>query len=734
MFINHFMPLSGDPLFKPTVKKLVLYSLSLIIISVAWWLVGISLFFGNQFGVFSTRAFTKSLFLLPGIFLLLIPLARCFFWPTINNISKRNRRLLFLTSSAVALFVLILFPLAVPAFQQKHSLQIISEGMKNNVSQGGIIEIRKLSYLDGSPVPFENLELSGDWQIVGDSLISDGSAPPSIAKLDGNIPGGIVLNIRHNYDAGKVSVIWDDEHTNYDLFASQSITTNSVFQGDSRNISQLGRDFLVQLFYFIGLLSIFFIAGLAIDERWPNSRFVHVFLVLVYIVIFIFFVKGKLSYMEFSAIRVYRDTISYTKPASAPWNSSNLWMGIRPFTYPVILKLFGVNFSNYKNSGIISNVVQFQYWFSIISWTALALALSVKLRKLWLRPFVFAVIIFFSLNLEVGIWDSLLLSESVSFSLLALLLTAWILWDYPESKFQIKFLNFTKLVFIISITILYVFTRESNQYFVIFGAAIYPFATLIGKAPKGRRKLFLTYLMVLILIVVIKNISFNVSNDWKIHIYDHLVLRILPDSEARDFFESAGLPVDQNLMNITNMAGFEYQDYLANDADMIAVSEWIDQSGVTTYMKYLLSRPVSSLMEPLKHLTTLFGGNNLEYHSPLYGVSTIPGWLIDLTNKFYPRELFTIWGFLGLGVLGVIWYLATNIKQSAWLVVGILLISLYPLSFIVWHGNPMEVERHAAQVGVQFRLMTWMAVALLLDQAACGDFFSREIKARTKSL
>jgi hypothetical protein len=44
-----------------------------------------------------------------------------------------------------------------------------------------------------------------------------------------------------------------------------------------------------------------------------------------------------------------------------------------------------------------------------------------------------------------------------------------------------------------------------------------------------------------------------------------------------------------------------------------------------------------------------------------------------------------------------------------------LIVSLYPLLFVVWHGDAVEVERHALQIAYQIRLAVWMALAFGLD-------------------
>lgn len=723
MLTNFLPPGFQDKPAEYKSRATTLYVVPLVVISVAWWLITVSLIFGNQYGVYAIRGLMKGIVILPIVFILTVFLARNIVIPKNNEISLKDRHSILITSALFSLLIIYLFPFAAPALTQQNTLQIISTGEKNEGSQAALVEIRGMHFLDGSPVSLQEFSLSGGWQIHDGKMLSEGRNGASLAEWVGQMPGGIVLSLRHNLDAGKLSINWNGIQTEHDLYASQSVTADIVLRGENTSLTpfQWLAVGIVQLFHFIGLFSILSIFAIIVELRWPKPRYAYLLIGLVYIAVFAIFVREKFSYTEFSAIRVFRDTISYAETAGEPWDTLHFWAGVRPFTYPLVLKLFGINAENYSDAVKITDVAQFQYWLSIISWTVLGAAISMRIRKLWLMPLAFGLILLFSLNLEISIWESLILTESISFSLFALLLALWLLWDQTLDNFSRSILHVIMLVLLVVVTVLYMFIRESNQYFVLFGAIIFPLIGFIGKASRQRRKAYLAYLILFLIILVTKNIAFNTSNLWQIHIYDHLALRLLPDDEAKEYFEAAGLPVDHNLMTITTMDGYEYQDYLANHPDMETVREWINHSGITTYMKYLFSKPISSMLEPLKQLPSLIGGDNLEYHAPIYGVPTIPSWLHNFTNKVYPRSPLALWGILGISTLGAFWYLFTNLKQSAWLIVGILLVSLYPLLFIVWHGNPMEIERHAAQIGVQFRLMGWMSILFLLDHLSQGE-------------
>ncbi len=669
----------------------------ILLFSVAIWLAVSALIFGNNYGYFALRGLLKSAILLPfsivgfGIFQ-----RECRQSANNTNNSEKTFARFTYSRSRILLFALIalllfwLFPLPVPALSAQHSLQM--------TASGGPVEIRQIRYLDGTRVSADAFQLTDDWQ------------------LSGEMPGGMVLSVRHNIGAGKLALVWDGELTEIDLSAPQSVTTDIVLgQADAAPSLIL----FVKGFYILTYFALIAIFALLVELRWPRPGVVKILLALLYIAIFAVFAFQKLSYTAFSGERVFRDTTWYVETADEPLNSPDFWVGMRPFTLPLFYKLNGVTLANYTDANIVHDVVAAQYWLSIFSWVALGLVFSLQMRQSWLKPLAFGLILFFGLNLEVSLWESLLLSESLSFSIFALLIAAWLWWHAAAQKTLLPAASIAFVSLAVLLTILYLFTRESNQYFAVFGALLFPMAGLLGKVPRQNRKFYWAYLLLFFGVIMLKNLSFGASDLWQIHMADLLALRILPDAKAVDYFVAAGLPLDENLLQISTMPGYEYQPYLMNDPEMAAVMEWINQYGVSTYAKFLLFHPIDSMLAPLHQLGSILSGDNLEYHLPRFGVPTIPLWLQTLTARFYPRIPWMMWGFLGLMSVGSAAYFFGKLNLSpAWLVVAVFLLSLYPLMFIVWHGNPIEIERHAAPVGIQFRLAGWMSIALLIDHLA----------------
>jgi hypothetical protein len=211
--------------------------------------------------------------------------------------------------------------------------------------------------------------------------------------------------------------------------------------------------------------------------------------------------------------------------------------------------------------------------------------------------------------------------------------------------------------------------------------------------------------------------TLQLGDRWKIHIYDHLALRILPDQPARAYFEQAGLPISGDLMRVTGMLGYEYHDYFDFAPQMEPVRVWIAAHGRTTILRYLLTHPGLAFVEPLRQFNGLVNGSNLEYRYPNHPKEPVPVVIEQLTGRFYPHDPAALWIFGILIVLCLVLEWRDPAFHSGLLWVwAALALSVYPLMVVIWNGNPLEIERHAAQLGIQVRLAGLVAGVLILDR------------------
>jgi hypothetical protein len=146
-----------------------------------------------------------------------------------------------------------------------------------------------------------------------------------------------------------------------------------------------------------------------------------------------------------------------------------------------------------------------------------------------------------------------------------------------------------------------------------------------------------------------------------------------------------------------------------------AVNDWLMENGRSVYLAYLLNDPIESLTSPFQDLEHLVSPDSSEYRKP---INETPGWLLSLSRILFPSSLLVVLLlFLIPGVL-IVLIAGRHSFQAWWMVPYLLVLTAYPLMFIVFHGDAIELERHALQVSMQIRLAGWMLLVALVDAFA----------------
>lgn len=627
--------------------------------------------------------------------------------------------LIILTSCAAGLALSLLFPAPLPLLTQPHTLTITTQDVVNSPS---IVVVENIRYLDGRKVPPEAIKLSPGWRIIQDGWASQGKVASTL-EIRGRIPTGLVVTLLYQPEGGKANMVWDGNSFDLRLVTQKKLEHDIVLKASLWNGYPCTQALFVWALLFIYLLGMVTIAGLiilVIRLRRLSPRQDTFLFGILYGMITIGFLAIKLSYFSHDAPAIYRDTFSYADAAGLPLFSTSFWAGTRSFTIPLMYKLFVVNLQNYQLPGKIFIIAHFQSWFSFFCWLVFALILSQLVRNRWAKILTIGLFLFFSLSYEISKWDLIMLSESISFSLLALLLAGWVfLMILPQKPWK-PATKAIVIVVIILISILYSFTRDTNLYFVLMSACSFTLAAFISKIKNSIRTYSLVYLAAAILLFVGQNESINIGNRWQIHIYDHLAYRIYNNEAVLDYFIKAGLPYSTRLVNILKLGGTEYFEQMMNDPKMEPVRQWVNEYGKSAYFGYLLSHPRNTLLEPLKRLVFLINGTGQDFRVPLQPLQPIPSKLEILTSILFPYFI-PIIGTLIWGLLLAFSFL--NIfslhEQRFWLVV-LLLLSIIPLIYIIWHGNPLEIQRHSEQIAIQLRLAIWVSVPLVLDRVLSG--------------
>ena len=400
------------------------------------------------------------------------------------------------------------------------------------------------------------------------------------------------------------------------------------------------------------------------------------------------------SFLQVREAKWLPDSIDYIFPAETyAWNNPGLWTHTKPWGTAIFYKLIGT-------SPLTIDLIQ--TLLSTFAWLSLAWIFSRIARDRRLRIASFAFILGFSLSPPIQMWNHIIQSESLSLSLMVLIIAVWL---SLLEKWQWKSFILLTLLFA-----WWIGTRESNLYLSLLIAAI---LILVGAFYKKQR--FYWLFAILLILFSYKNMQISKTLTmprWYYPLTNIVLNRILPDEEFLGFFEETGMPVSPELLSLSG--GFAHSGDFAifNSAALNDVESWLYEKGKMVYLHFLIAHPIYTLTSPWENSKKMLTPDNIPEYAPEQYQPPL-GWLFG--NFFYPDSL---WLLLLLALLTLV----TAIKVFPLLnipVTWLLLTSLtlfFPHFYLVWHGDALEVGRHAVQVSVQLRLSLWLLLFVALDK------------------
>jgi len=441
----------------------------------------------------------------------------------------------------------------------------------------------------------------------------------------------------------------------------------------------------------------------------------HSLLFLVLPALFVAFVVLKINIFMLDEIRLFPDTTSYIHVSQLPWLEM-FWGEERPFTIPLIYKSFQISgYSDLTLMAGFQKITHFQMYFSIFSWLFLALVISRTLSTPWAKIMVFPIILGFGLSLDISQWDRMLLSESVSASLFSVLLGLMILnrallWDFAKLSSS----SSVKLGLLIIVALLYSGTRDVNTYFIL-ALALIILSCWAYRSITQRRLEISTRLYFALALIVISLTQFASSSQgerWFWPFANVFYERIRLDQETLDRLIEEGLPVPESTERL--LRGFTREEYIAflNSSDAADFRNYLLDHGKEIYLKYLLMRPLRTLGKPILAYRQLLGADSSEYR---YSVGPTPDWAVTLSEVFFPNSWQSALALALIPTIGIALINQSNKNHLHLFLPLALLLTLYPLMFLVFHGDAIEIERHAFQISLQIRLAGWMLLIYFLD-------------------
>jgi hypothetical protein len=253
------------------------------------------------------------------------------------------------------------------------------------------------------------------------------------------------------------------------------------------------------------------------------------------------------------------------------------------------------------------------------------------------------------------------------------------------------------------------FTRDTNGWILLMVAGLILLAVLVFKA----RGVYLVLACLFTMIFLLSNLSAEAGNRWVFPYQNVLTQRILTDQFALSFFENCGLPLSPELLELSGGFANSGDRALYNDPALESYRVWLHSRGKACYMRWLVSRPLTSLRAPWMDFAWLLAFEDVAYFFPQRYQPVLP-WIVE--RVLYPQSmLLWLWAVTTIAALVATWTRAWR-ANPAWVVFIALCLLIYPHLFIVWHGDVPGTHRHALTVSLQFVLSLWLFALLLVER------------------
>jgi len=396
------------------------------------------------------------------------------------------------------------------------------------------------------------------------------------------------------------------------------------------------------------------------------------------VIVFAYYINLQISTLAHAPqMVIFTDTDGYIQVSQAPLLSRAFLAGGRPLTLPLIYKIFQSD---------LNKIAWFQWGFSAFSWAILAIFVYRAIHNKWLKIAALVIILTFSLSDEIILWHQTALSDSVRLSLFALLVACW-LW-------LVEKFSWYKTAFLLLITFFWIFVREENALLAVFISAFLVIASF-------RNWRFLIIAILLVIFYRADTFSSDLGGRWKAVVINIIEDRILV-SDDWDIFAHSGMPVTPEYLEYGIPNDFEYNP-IRYDPQFL---DWLDQKGKKIYIHYLKTvDPLARFEEAFEALPKMVSPYILRY-SPGY-TTLLPE---EISELVFPRKyplLIILASAFGCG-------LALLCVRKLVIPFGLLSL-IFPLAFIIFHGDSNEIERHGVIIAVQARLGLWLLILFASD-------------------
>ena len=353
-------------------------------------------------------------------------------------------------------------------------------------------------------------------------------------------------------------------------------------------------------------------------------------------------------------------------------------------------------------------LVRNQTVISIVCWVLCAILVASSLNGVFTKALAVFLILGCGFVPQIADWDSILSSESLSISLF--ILSVGLLFKVIPDGRKDRLSSCLAAAGLVIVNFFWIFTRDTNAYFIIVEALLLIVTGIIfWIRRKGQRISALLCGFFLLGIFFFHQGTMRESERWLLPFLNNMIANVFPYEDRVEFFTETEMPTEGDVLQLTGSA--EYNNIYENEKFI----HWARRFGLSSYQKFLLSRPLWCVSEVFNNLDSFFEENRQPF---FYGSKEQrPHWAEKPGNFALPLSssviLIDFLLLILLAVKSVRTGEAADIR-SFWVLL-ILFLGGGLLMSLSYLGEVRSIWRHVLGGVTALRLMLWLTIAALFS-------------------
>ncbi len=395
------------------------------------------------------------------------------------------------------------------------------------------------------------------------------------------------------------------------------------------------------------------------------------------------------------------DTMSYAEASRAPLFSAQMWTGRRLFTTNLIYKIFEpeggykvlANGSSDTTRRVLqtsfSGIVILQLFFSIIGWGTLAFFFARQLNHPWMKLLGAAFILAFAYTPQIADWDSILMAESLTFSLFALQIALMIyigfsIYENPQANIN------TALILWAAVFFFWAFLRDTNLFTALSIMLMLGCLLFVPSYRKNKKLIATTVFLGSVLLLGLLTASQSVrSRVQMVNIYKD---DLLSNPARVETLKQYGMP----------------------EPGSKAYRAWFNENASKAFIKFMLTHPGYVL----KKISRDFSHAFIEIKQTYFKAPELNPTrerLMQVGGALHPENTTPFLASL-LSLTGMILYAWKNPQGRVWAWISLTMFLTATVTLIpTILGDTWAINRHALFSTMLYRLSMWLFAIILMD-------------------